>query len=120
MKRGVPPTARKARTGELTPPGMTLRARSNSAAFVRPTDAPGTLVDMAGIARRGGGIALAGLGLARLGAFLLAFLGQGPEEAIGDDIAHPRPEARVERLVEEGQRLADRGVQLDAGGEQRR
>ena len=30
MKRGVPPTARKARTGELTPPGMTCWARSNS------------------------------------------------------------------------------------------
>src|SRR5205823_3234624 len=28
MKRGVPPTARKARTGELTPPGITLQARS--------------------------------------------------------------------------------------------
>jgi hypothetical protein len=28
MKRGVPPTARKARTGELTPPGMTRWARS--------------------------------------------------------------------------------------------
>ena len=34
MKRGVPPTARKARTGELTPPGMTRWARSNSAALV--------------------------------------------------------------------------------------
>ena len=34
MKRGVPPTARKARTGELTPPGMTRRARSNSASLV--------------------------------------------------------------------------------------
>ncbi len=30
MKRGVPPTARKARTGELTPPGVTAKARSNS------------------------------------------------------------------------------------------
>ena len=30
MKRGVPPTARKARTGELTPPGMTRWARSNN------------------------------------------------------------------------------------------
>ena len=28
MKRGVPPTALNARTGELTPPGMTSRARS--------------------------------------------------------------------------------------------
>ena len=32
MKRGVPPTARKARTGELTPPGVTARARSRRAA----------------------------------------------------------------------------------------
>ena len=31
MKRGVPPTALKARTGELTPPGVTARARSKSA-----------------------------------------------------------------------------------------
>ncbi len=34
MKRGVPPTALKARTGELTPPGVTARARSSSAAEV--------------------------------------------------------------------------------------
>ncbi len=31
MKRGVPPTALKARTGEFTPPGVTARARSKSA-----------------------------------------------------------------------------------------
>ena len=31
MKRGVPPTARKARTGEFTPPGVTAQARANSA-----------------------------------------------------------------------------------------
>src|SRR5919197_5152920 len=30
MNRGVPPTARNARTGELTPPGVTTEARSNS------------------------------------------------------------------------------------------
>src|SRR5690606_20014740 len=30
MKRGVPPTDRKARTGEFTPPGMVLQARSNN------------------------------------------------------------------------------------------
>src|SRR5688572_13211470 len=30
MNRGVPPTALKARTGLLTPPGMTCRARSKS------------------------------------------------------------------------------------------
>ena len=32
MNRGVPPTALKARTGELTPPGVTASARSKSAA----------------------------------------------------------------------------------------
>src|SRR3954447_24796845 len=31
MNRGVPPTARKARTGELTPPGTMAEARSNRA-----------------------------------------------------------------------------------------
>ena len=30
MNRGVPPTARKARTGEFTPPGMTAWARASS------------------------------------------------------------------------------------------
>jgi hypothetical protein len=30
MNTGVPPTALKARTGELTPPGMWRLARSNS------------------------------------------------------------------------------------------
>src|SRR6266567_224163 len=30
MKSGCPPTARNARTGELTPPGMTASARLNS------------------------------------------------------------------------------------------
>src|SRR4051794_5303948 len=31
MNRGVPPTARNARTGELTPPGTTAEARSKRA-----------------------------------------------------------------------------------------
>ena len=30
MNRGVPPTPRKARTGELTPPGVTFWARAKS------------------------------------------------------------------------------------------
>ena len=33
---------------------------------------------------------------------------QRPEESIGDDVAHARPEARVEALVEKLQRFADR------------
>src|SRR4051812_17652053 len=123
MKRGVPPTARNARTGELTPPGMTRRARSKSSSLVivawRAVSAPS--VDVARILRRGHRIGVAGrrafgFGLA---VFLLAFGGQGPEEAIGDDVAHAGPKAGVERLVEEGERLADGGVQLDAGREER-
>jgi hypothetical protein len=31
MKRGTPPTARNARTGEFTPPGVTAEARANNA-----------------------------------------------------------------------------------------
>src|SRR6266852_2812563 len=34
MKGGVPPTARNARTGELTPPGMVFCARANNASFL--------------------------------------------------------------------------------------
>jgi hypothetical protein len=35
MKCGVPPTALNARTGEFTPPGMSVFARSNSLADCR-------------------------------------------------------------------------------------
>src|SRR5690348_16177024 len=38
-KGGVPPTARNARTGELTPPGMILCERSNSRSFLEVMDA---------------------------------------------------------------------------------
>src|SRR6266699_2484165 len=41
MKRGCPPTLRKARTGELTPPGMISTARrkrdSDLEMFIRPS-----------------------------------------------------------------------------------
>src|SRR4029077_11914616 len=33
-KRGVPPTARNARTGELTPPGIVRCARAKSSSFL--------------------------------------------------------------------------------------
>src|SRR5881394_3639401 len=52
MKRGVPPTARNARTGEFTPPGMTLRERSNRRSFFdvmdgkHPREFPGTAFDV--------------------------------------------------------------------------
>ena len=38
MKRGVPPTALNARTGEFTPPGVTAWARSKSARWKRGRD----------------------------------------------------------------------------------
>src|SRR4051812_13757480 len=114
MKRGVPPTARNARTGELTPPGITRWARANRMAL-RSLDASPASVDMA--RALGGAGVLGGLGI-RFFALVLAGR-QGPEEAVGNHVAHPRAKARVERLVEEGQCLADGGVQVGAGGEQR-
>src|SRR3982750_855156 len=128
MKCGVPPTARKARTGEFTPPGITCLARSKSAAFVivRGLERQArrrASVDVARILGRGQRLAFAARrrAIARL-AFLVAFAftRQGPEEAVGNDVAHPRPKARVERLVEERERLADGSVQLDPRREQRR
>src|ERR1700691_2836430 len=43
MKRGVPPTALNARTGEFTPPGMTAQASSNSFAEMA---VPGTFTSV--------------------------------------------------------------------------
>src|SRR5439155_25509224 len=40
INRGVPPTAWNARTGEFTPPGVTVRARSNSAWEIAAVTAP--------------------------------------------------------------------------------
>src|SRR5580765_4826942 len=102
MKRGVPPTARNARTGEFTPPGMTFWARSKSCSLVLF----GCSVDMAGVLRWrvvvGGRIAGAGLGT-----FLVVVTGwEGPEESIRDHVAHAGAKARVQRLVEKGQRVA--------------
>jgi hypothetical protein len=48
MNRGVPPTARKARTGEFTPPGVTSRARSNQAADTGASAGYGVATDGAG------------------------------------------------------------------------
>src|SRR5574337_2004083 len=114
MKRGVPPTARNARTGELTPPGITRWARANSASLV-----VGTSVDTA---RRSLGLGLGTFGGRRgRGGFVLAVLGRRrrPEEAVRDDVAHPGAESRVQALVHERQRLADRCLQFGARGQQR-
>src|SRR6185436_3860524 len=92
-KRGVPPTARNARTGEFTPPGMRARARSNSC-WLRSAAPP--LLSVLGVMGRQveqgmfGRRARAGLVLA------LIALGLGPEHAVGDHVAHAGAEARVE------------------------
>src|SRR6476646_2463821 len=44
MKRGVPPTARKARTGLFTPPGVTASARAKRAAEAVGSRVAGTAV----------------------------------------------------------------------------
>src|SRR6476619_1784672 len=82
-KRGVPPTARKARTGELTPPGMRLRARSNSAALRSVFGFMGRQVE----GRGAGGVVLVVGGIG---------FGLRPEQAGGNHVAHAGPEAAVE------------------------
>src|SRR5260370_39670632 len=113
MKRGVPPTARNARTGEFTPPGMTFWARSNSCELFISACAS---VNVARILRRRCVVGI------RLAFAWFAFLcgWQGPEEAVWHDVAHAGPEPGIERLVEKRQRLADRGLQLRARCKQRR
>src|SRR6186713_2255297 len=109
MKRGVPPTARNARTGELTPPGITRRARSNRASLLFFS------VDMSRVFR---GLFVVGGGRGGLALFAFFTRRQRPEEAVGDHVAHAGAEAGVQRLVEEGERFADRRMQLAAGGQQ--
>src|ERR1700748_3008102 len=107
MKRGVPPTARNARTGEFTPPGMTFWARSNSC----------SLVDTARASDFGRVVAQHLFD--RLVAFLVLAGRQRPEEAVGHHAAHAGTEARVQALVEELQRLADGRLQLGRGAHAR-
>src|SRR5450432_1566728 len=111
MKRGVPPTARKARTGEFTPPGITRLARSNSSALVVMASTLGgspASMNVARILGRRHRLAVAGRWrLVDAVDLVFAVTGQGPEEAVGNDVSHAGSKARVERLVEEGERLAD-------------
>src|SRR5574343_2097143 len=110
MKRGVPPTARKARTGELTPPGIEAWARSKSWALVDTARASGGNGLIGSVEIVGGGAAGIRAGF---GAFLV--LGrQGPEEAVGHDMAHAGAEAGVQALVQELQGLAHGGRDVRA------
>ena len=127
MKRGVPPTARKARTGEFTPPGMTLqRFLSNRAcAFVRHRGVvsghgAGSSAIRWPRRRPRRSIRLRRARRLRLPRPSSPSGGMRPEETVGHHVAHAGAKARVEGLVEEGQGLAHGGVQLDAGGQEGR
>ena len=115
MKRGVPPTARKARTGELTPPGMTRWARSNrplrwwSWQRRRPRSVLGFVGRTVG---PGSGASPASSSPSSAG-------GRAQKKRSGTTLPMPGRKPRVQALVEEGQRLADGGLQLAAGGQQR-
>src|SRR5664279_2122793 len=89
MNRGVPPTDRKARTGEFTPPGVTARARANSAALAgtcsaatsvagpgRAVDSPGALLRCAicGVSSFGGCCGAGATAVLLLGVLLLGVL----------------------------------------------
>src|SRR6476620_5410866 len=88
-KRGVPPTARKARTGEFTPPGISARARSNR------SELGAVLCVMRGKVE-GFGRAAAGI------VVVLAFagIGLGPEQAVGHHVAHAGTESAIEAAIE--------------------
>src|SRR5512143_1669706 len=121
MKRGVPPTARNARTGELTPPGITRWARSNSAwlrsAIGGPSSVNATLRRLA-LAFGRLRVRIGGWRIGRLAGLLLRRR-QCPEEAVGDHAAHAGAEAGIEALVHERERLADGRLKLVASGQQR-
>src|SRR5215217_7690479 len=103
-KRGVPPTARKARTGELTPPGISARARSKSSAFLSVFGVMRGEVEsldcVTGLVVR------------------LHDLGLRPEQAVGHHVAHAGAEAAIEAAIEVGQRFAGRGGEVRPAGNQ--
>src|SRR4051812_21965146 len=107
-KRGVPPTARKARTGELTPPGMMRRARANSC----------WLRSVLGV-MRGHVQDLEGLGFF-VGEFLGLALRLGPEQAGGGHVAHAGAKARIEAAIQVGEGFGGGRGQVAAAGDQGR
>src|SRR3990167_4840100 len=115
-KRGVPPTARKARTGEFTPPGISALARSNSSwlrsvMVGRDSMSGGVQRKIIDVERAVGG------GVSRL-AFALFVVFVGPEQTIGHGVAHAGLEARVQALIEVGQRLGAGRLQVGPPGDQ--
>src|SRR3990167_6388750 len=107
-KRGVPPTALKARTGELTPPGITALARSNR----------GTLRSVFCVMGREAKAFEAGLVVFVVGCGIFGVFGLGPEHAVGHHMAHTGPETGVQAVVEVAQGLVTRFGQVAAAGQQ--
>src|SRR4051794_38915274 len=102
MNRGVPPTARKARTGELTPPGVTALARSNSATDAGAAASRSVMSAMWVIVAYGKSLVVAGLPGADADLVALA-VGEDPERRCLR-VAHQRA-ARRERSVDPALRL---------------
>src|SRR6218665_1156561 len=89
-KRGVPPTALKARTGGFTPPGMRAFA----------------------------GLCIVNGGIVFFGVPGLVGAGRGPEHAVGKDMPHSGAKAGVQAPVEVAQRFAGGFAQVVAAGHQ--
>src|SRR5687768_17555345 len=105
-KRGVPPTALKARTGEFTPPGISRLARSNSCWFRSMFGVMGGHVEDL-------------QGLRFLGSKFCGFaFGLGPEQAVGHHVAHAGAKARVKAPVEVSEGFSCRRNQVGAARNQ--
>src|SRR6218665_2358476 len=101
-KRGVPPTALKARTGEFTPPGMSALARSNSGMFRSVLSVFGVM----------------GWHHKTFHSPGIVGAGRGPEHAVGKDMPHSGAKAGVQAPVEVAQRFAGGFAQVVAAGHQ--
>src|ERR1035437_986578 len=79
MKRGVPPTDRKARTGELTPPGVVICARIKSVLFLEGV--------MEGMTQSGKGKVKKYMS----GRLVICVRFAGPEIAVRYELSHAEP-----------------------------
>src|SRR6218665_1219718 len=112
-KRGVPPTALKARTGEVTPPGMSALARSNSGMFR-------SVISVFGVMGRHHkafqGLRIVNGGGVFFGVPGIVGAGRGAEHADGKDMAHSGGKAGVRAPVEVAQGFAGGFAQVVAAG----
>src|SRR6218665_1299124 len=102
-KRGVPPTALKARTGEFTPPGMSALARSNSGMFRSVLSVFGV---MGWHHKAFQGLCIVNGGVVFFGVPGLGGGGGGPGHGVGKDMAPSGGKAGVQAPVGVAQRFA--------------